>query len=89
MAYVIKNYTKEKAKALGYTVKPSTNTKKKIDVFKGDKKVASIGAKGYLDYPSYIVTEGKAVADERRRLYHIRHKNDKNITGILARKLLW
>ena len=89
MSYVIKSYTKEKAKALGYTVKPSTNTKKKIDVYKGDKKVASIGAKGYLDYPSYIITEGKAVAEERRRLYHIRHKNDKNITGILARKLLW
>ena len=89
MAYIIKSYTKQKAKELGYTVKPSTNTNKKIDVYKGDKKVASIGAKGYLDYPSYIMAEGKAVADERRRLYHIRHKNDKNITGILARKLLW
>jgi len=89
MSYIIKSYTKQKAKELGYTVKPSTNTNKKIDVYKGDKKVASIGAKGYLDYPSYIATEGKAVADERRRLYHIRHKNDKNITGILARKLLW
>jgi len=89
MSYVIKSYTKEKAKALGYTVTPSTNAKKKIDVYKGDKKVASIGAKGYLDYPSYMASQGKAVADERRRLYHIRHKNDKNITGILARKLLW
>ena len=89
MSYIIKSYTKQKAKELGYTVKPSTNTNKKIDVYKGDKKVASIGAKGYLDYPSYIMAEGKAVADERRRLYHIRNKNDKNITGILARKLLW
>lgn len=89
MSYVIKSYTKQKAKELGYTVKPSTNANKKIDVYKGDKKVASIGAKGYSDYPTYIATEGKAVADERRRLYHIRHKKDKNITGILARQLLW
>jgi hypothetical protein len=35
-------------------VKNSKNKKKKIDVFKNDKKVASIGAIGYYDYPSYV-----------------------------------
>jgi hypothetical protein len=40
----ITTYTKKKAKDLNVTVKPSSNKKKKIDVFKDGKKVASIGA---------------------------------------------
>ena len=31
--YIITDYTKNKAKKLGVIVKPSTNKKKKIDVF--------------------------------------------------------
>ena len=92
MVYHITNYTKEKANQLGVTVKPSTYATKKIDVYKNGIKIASIGAVGYPDYPTYLKTTDKKYADERRRLYKIRHKNDKNVVGsngYYADKLLW
>ena len=92
MVYKITSYTKDKANQLGVTVKSSDNKKKKIDVFKNNKKVASVGAVGYRDYPTYINDKGLEYANERRRLYRIRHKNDKNIlgsNGYYANTLLW
>ena len=92
MAYSITNYTKSQAKKLGVVVKPSSIKGKKIDVFKNDKKIASVGALGYSDYPTYMKTKGKAYADERRRLYKIRHSKDRNVKGsdgYYADKLLW
>lgn len=89
--YTIQPYTKSQAKKIGVIVKPSTNPKKKLDVFDG-KKVASIGATGYKDYPTFLKEDGKAVAEERRRLYHIRHKKDaekKGSPGYYASLLLW
>ena len=83
MSYKITNYTKRQAKKLGVEVKPSS--------VKG-KKIASVGALGYMDYPNYIKKKGKKYADERRRLYKIRHKNDRNkrgTNGYYADKLLW
>ena len=41
--YQIKQYTIDQAKKYGYTVKVSTNKKKKIDVYKDNVKIASIG----------------------------------------------
>ncbi len=38
------------ARKIGVTVKPSTRKGKKLDVFRGSTKLASIGAKGYTDY---------------------------------------
>jgi hypothetical protein len=90
--YQITDYTKEKAKQLGVIVKPSTNKKKKIDVYKHDKKVASVGAIGYNDYPTYIKENGKTYANERKRLYKIRHAKDLNkvgSAGYYAYNLLW
>jgi hypothetical protein len=92
MAYSITNYTKSQAKKLGVVVKPSSVKGKKIDVFKNDQKIASVGALGYSDYPTYMKTKGKAYADERRRLYKIRHSKDRNVKGsdgYYADKLLW
>ena len=92
MAYTITNYTKQQAKKLGVTVKPSTVKAKKIDVFKNGKKVASVGAIGYGDYPTYKKTKGNKYAEERRRLYKIRHSNNRNkkgTNGYYADKLLW
>jgi len=88
--YEITDYTKKKAREMGVIVKPSTNPKKKLDVYdkKGDK-LASIGGAGYKDYPTYLRTDGKAVADKRRELYLARHKKDKGVSGTLARGLLW
>jgi len=92
MPYTITKYTRNQAKKLGVTVKPSVNSKKKIDVFKDGKKIASVGAIGYKDYPTYTKTKGKAYADDRRRLYKIRHQKNRNKVGTnsyYADKLLW
>ena len=92
MSYDILPYTKKKASQLGVTVKPSKKADKKIDVFKQNKLVASIGARGYQDYPHYLKEKGKAYADNRRDLYRARHKNDigkKESNGWYANNLLW
>ncbi len=90
MPYKITDYTKQQAEKLGLKVKSSSVKGKKIDVFsKEGEKIASVGATGYKDYPTYMKENGKAFADERKKLYNLRHKNDKGVAGILAKKLLW
>ncbi len=79
--YQITQYTKNKAKKLGVTVKPSTNKKKKLDVFKKDKKVASVGASGYGDFPTFSKTKGKEFADKRRKAYKQRHEKNRKVVG--------
>jgi hypothetical protein len=88
--YKITEYSKSQAKKLGVDIKLSTSKTKKIDVFRGKEKIASVGQKGYKDYPSYIQEKGKAYADERRRLYRLRHKNDLNSeNGKWSSRILW
>jgi len=92
MGYRISNYTRSKARALGVTVKPSSRKGKKIDVYKSGKKVASIGAAGMNDYPTYIRSKGRQYANKRRMLYRKRHHKELNATGtpgFYAAKLLW
>lgn len=97
MSYRITDYTKRRAKALGVEVKPSRTQGKKIDVFKGGKKVASVGALGYADYPTYMRLEregkvDKGVADIRRKSYKARHQKDRKVkgsAGYYADQLLW
>jgi hypothetical protein len=89
MSYKIKTYSYNQAKKLNVDIKPSTKKNKKIDVIKNNKIIASIGHTDYDDYPTYIETKGLTYANERRRLYKIRHKKDKNINGIMASKILW
>ena len=86
--YDITEYTKNKAKEIGCEVKPSTDKKKKIDVYCDGQKVASVGAVGYSDYPTYIKNKGKDYADKRRKLYHQRHTKD-SLGEYLALWLLW
>lgn len=90
--YTITNYTREQAKKLNVTVKHSTNPTKKIDVFKDNEKVASVGAMGYNDYPTFMKKFGKEYADNRRKLYKQRHEKDRHVkgsAGYYADKLLW
>jgi hypothetical protein len=95
--YQITDYSYRKAKELGVVIKPSHLKHKKIDVFRHDKKtkqlvfLCSIGAKEYKDYPTYL-KENKKLAEERRRLYYIRHSKDahvKGTPGFFAAKILW
>ena len=93
MSYMITNYTKSRAKQLGVNILPSKVKGKKIDVFnKKGEKLASIGALGYKDYPTFMKDEGKEFADKKRRLYKLRHEKDRHVkgsAGFYADKLLW
>lgn len=90
--YKITNYTRDQAKKLNVSVSLSKKKDKKIDVIKNDIVIASVGALGYSDYPTYIKSHGIEYANKRRELYKIRHNNDrkiKNSNGYWADKLLW
>lgn len=97
MAYRIKSYSYEQAKKLGVDIAPSKTKGKKIDVFKNGEKVASVGALGMNDYPTYLEKERdgkveKGTANRRRKAYKTRHEKDrhtKGTKGYYADKLLW
>ena len=101
MSYTITAYSRARAKKLGVIIKPSTRKGKKIDVFKNVKnakgeivlkKIASIGALGMGDYPTFIKTKGKEFANKRRKAYKSRHQKHRNIKGTnsyYADKILW
>lgn len=90
--YKITPWSYKQAMALGVEIKPSTSKRHKIDVFKNGEMVARIGAIDYKDYGMYLQSESKQYADERRRLYRIRHKQDASKVGspaYYAMKILW
>lgn len=95
--YQITRYTLEKAKKLGVTVKSSNTKGKKLDVFKNGKKIATIGALGYNDYPTFLLLEKKGKypkghAEKRRKAYKNRHEKDRHKVGTngwFADQLLW
>lgn len=97
MPYKITNYTKNKAKYLGLSVRPSKTKGKKIDVIKNGIKVASVGALGYADYPTFKSMEQKGLipkgtAEQRRKNYKSRHAKDRKVkgsAGYYADQLLW
>ena len=95
--YRILNAQRQAAKRLGVTIRPSTLKNKKIDVYQGGFKVASIGDIRYNDYHIYkkLEAQGKVprgTADERRNLYKLRHGNEcqaKGTPGYYACNILW
>jgi hypothetical protein len=97
MAYKISTYTINQAKRLGVNVKPSRTKGKKIDVIKDGRKIASVGALGYADYPTYMAMERKGLipkgtANKRRAAYKRRHTKDRKVKGsrgFYADQLLW
>ena len=92
MTYRITNYTRKQGLKIGVVVKPSTKPDKKIDVFRNGEKIASVGAFGMNDYPTFIRKRGITFAKTRRKLYKQRHERDRHIkwsNGWLADKLLW
>lgn len=81
------NLTKAKANAkkIGVDVKPSTVKNKKLDVYKDDKKVASIGDKRYSDFLQHN-------DEQRKKNYKSRHEKDRKVKGTpgyYADKILW
>lgn len=90
--YKITNYSKQKAKELGVTISLSDVKGKKLDVFKKGKKVASIGALGYGDFPTFLKEKGREYAEKRRKAYKIRHEKDRHkvgTPGYYADQILW
>jgi hypothetical protein len=91
--YDITNHSYNKATQLGVKIKPSINKNKKIDVFDYHNNfITSIGDIKYKDYGTYVLERGRKYADERRRLYRIRHEKDGKVlgsAGYYALRLLW
>jgi hypothetical protein len=89
--YSITPYSIYQAKRLGVKIYPSTHKGKKIDVYKDKNYICSIGALGFLDYPNYLKEKGLEYANEKRRLYHLRHRKDNIIgtAGWYALNILW
>ena len=92
--YKITDYSYKRAKELNVELRPAENKHKKIDVYKNGERVATIGAKNYKDFPTYMLLEEageypKGYAHDRRRLYKIRHKYDRGVAGFYANKILW
>tara|TARA_R110000787_G_scaffold269856_3_gene376749 strand:+ start:2819 stop:3109 length:291 start_codon:yes stop_codon:yes gene_type:complete len=93
--YKILEIQKLKAKKYGVEIKPSTNKKKKIDVFKDGKKLASIGAYGYKDFGTYLKETELINALNKRKNYLKRHskepkeKDGKKTPSFWADNILW
>ena len=88
MTYTITNYSKQKAKEYDVIIKPSKKKNKKIDIYKDNKLIASIGQKGYNDYGNFLESDGKEYADKKRNLYR-KDRIIKNTPGFWADKILW
>lgn len=86
--YLIKPYHIAQAKKLGVTIKPSTKGNYKLDVYQDNKYLTSIGDRRYKDYILYREERGEDYANERRRLYKLRHKKE-GVRGQLASAILW
>jgi len=97
--FTIKSRHRTQARRLGYMIAPSKVKGKKLDVFdRNGNKVASIGAKGYWDYLSYLEAEQKGkfpkgYAEDKRKQYRARHSKErlqaKDTAGYLAYYILW
>lgn len=92
--YEITEHSLRKARELNVEIKPSTNKHKKLDVFKDGEKIATIGARNYSDFGTYLNMEArgelpKGYAADRRRLYKLRHKYDRGVNSFYANRLLW
>lgn len=80
------------ARKLGVIIKPAKNKLKKIDIYKDDKHIATIGASGMMDYFKYLKHDGQKVASLHRQRYLMRHEKDRHIlgsNGYYASKILW
>jgi len=96
--YQISDATYKIAKQLGLEIFPTDKPDKKIKVYDAKTGIFLfyVGDSKYYDYHTYLADEKKGIfpkgtADDRKRLYHIRHKNDIEISrkSYIGAKLLW
>lgn len=90
--YTIKAYSRQRAKKLGVRIQVSTKPDKKLDVFsKKGEKLASIGAAGMGDYPTFRAVN-RELGEWKRKHYKMRHERDRHTVGTpgyYADKILW
>ena len=86
--YEISKQTYKAAKQYNLDIFPSKKLNKKIDVYRGGLYVGSVGDIRYKDYHIYLKQDGKQVANERRRLFHLRNPKD-SFKNRLVKLLLW
>jgi len=85
MANYVMSRVKANARKIGVTVKPSTRKGKKIDVFRKDKKVASIGDASMADFTKHR-------DEQRRKNFKSRFQKQRTKVGTPAYfsdQLLW
>ena len=100
--YKITQYSRDRMKELNdkletdvYSIRPSADKKKKIDVLLRNEVIASIGDPELGDYPTYIQDKGLEFAKKRRDAFYNRFRRlpdikDGEITPMFwARFLLW
>ena len=73
------------AAKLGVTVKESKVKHKKLDVFRNDKKIASIGDIRYSDF----LLHGDSERRDRYKQRHNKHRHIKDTPSYFADKILW
>ena len=86
--YDISKKSYKVAKEYGLEIFPSKKNHKKIDVYKEGRYIASIGDIRYKDYHIYLKENGIEYANNRARLYYIRHKGV-SVGEQLAKLPLW
>jgi hypothetical protein len=92
MTYQITSRQRANARRIGVKIKPSTVKGKKLDVFKGDKKVASIGAASMMDFDRWKAKEGIEKANARRKAFRSRFAKQRTKVGTpayYASEILW
>ena len=91
--YRIYPATYDVAQKLGVIIKPSQKKNKKIDVYDlSGKYLVSVGDSRYMDYHMYLRNSSVDYANERRKLYKLRHAADRKVKyspGWFADRLLW
>jgi hypothetical protein len=90
--YNITNRQRQIAKNIGVYIFSSDKPKYKIDIYDNEGIYhTSIGDIHYNDYFTYLKSNGKAYADNRRRLYDLRTKKGLSIgsRNWFARRILW
>ena len=89
MSYEINERSHERAKEMGLQLKPSTQKLKKVDVFKNEEYLFSIGDMRQKDYYEVLKEEGAVKAGELRTKYRKLHKYDKDFDKIVLHRCLY
>ena len=94
--YKITQYTIDKMDELNkklntdeYSIRPSADPKKKIDVLLRNEVIASVGDPALPDYPTYIETEGMDVAKKRRAAFYNRFRRLPDIQDGKINPIFW